>query len=391
MSTTYMNNMINPEVMGDMINAKIETLLKFTPYAKVDTSLQGVPGDTKTVPSWNYIGDAVDVAEGQEVDLTEMTASTATFSIKKAMKAVGLTQEAINSGYGDPVGQAETQLAKSIVGKVDNDVLDAALGATMIFDGTAGIINYAGIVDAVGKFEDEEDGIDKVMFIHPRQETQLLKDSDFISADKFTAGVAVKGAIGMIAGCWIKKSKKIPVVDAIEAVQGVYTVKIETVASGDKITIDGVETTLDGTSGASASAAVTAIKAKTFTNYTVTGASDTLTFTEKSGKEGHGMPATASTNTATVFTKATTTAGVVAEVAKFVNPIIKLEPDSAETEYTETELPAITIYLKKDTQTDAEFKPRTQTHEITTAKYYGVALTNAAKVVVAKFAQTAQA
>lgn len=46
MSVTMMANMINPEVMGDMINAKIEALLKITPYAHLDTSLQGVPGDT---------------------------------------------------------------------------------------------------------------------------------------------------------------------------------------------------------------------------------------------------------------------------------------------------------------------------------------------------------
>ena len=69
----------------------------------------------------------------------------------------------------------------------------------------------------------------------------------------------------------------------------------------------------------------------------------------------------------------------------YLCPCIKLEAASAETEFTETELPAITILLKKDVQTDAEWKPRTQTHEITTAKYYGVALTNEAKVVLGKF------
>ena len=286
MAVTMMENMINPQVMGDMINAKIEALAKITPYAKVDTTLQGVPGDTKTVPSWNYIGDAEDVAEGVEVGLTAMSASTTTFTIKKAMKSVGLTQEAINSGLGNPVGQAEAQLAKSIVGKVDNDVLEAALTATNTHDAGA-VIGYAGIVDAVTKFEDEEDGIEKVMFISPKQEATLLKDPDFISADKFQAGVAVNGSIGKIAGCWIKKSNK------IKAKSGSYTC-----------------------------------------------------------------------------------------------PIIKLEPDSDETEYTEDELPALTIFLKKDTSVDAEFKPRSQTHEITAAKYYGVALTNAAKVVLAKFAET---
>ena len=284
MPTTTMANMINPEVMGPMINAKIEALAKLTPYAKVDTTLQGVPGDTKTVPSWNYIGDAEDVAEGAEVDLTQMTAASTTFTIKKAMKAVGITQEAINSGLGNPVGQAEHQLAKSIVGKVDNDVLEAALtAATTVGDGTA-VIGYGGIVDAATKFEDEEDGIEKVMFISPKQEATLLKDPDFVSADKFQAGVAVNGSIGKIAGCWIKKSKKVKVKS------GVYTC-----------------------------------------------------------------------------------------------PIIKLEPDSAETEYTEDELPALTIFLKKDVQVDHEWFPKKQQHDITAAKYYGVALTNSAKVVLAKF------
>lgn len=71
-----MASMVNPEVMGDMIDAKIEALLKITPYARIDTTLEGVPGDTKTVPSWEYVGDAEDVAEGAEVDLTEMKSNT---------------------------------------------------------------------------------------------------------------------------------------------------------------------------------------------------------------------------------------------------------------------------------------------------------------------------
>lgn len=283
MAMTMMNNMINPEVMGDMIDAKISALLKITPYAKVDTTLQGVPGDTKTVPSWNYIGDAVDVAEGVEVDLTAMTAATTTFTIKKAMKAVGITQEAINSGLGNPVGQAEKQLAKAIAGKVDQDVLEAVLTSSLSSGDGSNAISYAGIVDAVGVF-DEEEMTDKVMFIAPAQVTTLRKDADFVSADKYDNKVMMSGEIGMVAGVRVVPSKKI-VEDG-----GVYTC-----------------------------------------------------------------------------------------------PVIKLEPASAETEFTEDELPAVTIFLKKDTQTDAEWYPRTQTHEITTAKYYGVALTNEAKVVLAKF------
>lgn len=334
MAVTTMSNMINPQVMGDMINAKIEALAKMTPYAKVDTTLVGVPGDTKTVPSWNYIGDAEDVAEGAEVGLTTMTASTATFTIKKAMKAVGITQEAINSGLGDPVGQAETQLAKSIVGKVDNDVMDAAYTATTVVGAGTSVIGYDGLVDAITKFEDEEDGIDKVCFIHPKQEATLLTDPDFLSADKFEAGVAVNGAIGKVAGAWIKKSKK------------VLLVSYEKDNTNGTITIVSDETTEEAT--------------KKHLSTIQPGCLETLAVGDK--------------------------VKVVAN-PYYVNPVIKLEPDSAETEFTEDELPALTIFMKKETSVDHDWKPRTQVHEIVAAKYYGVALTNAAKVVLAKFKQ----
>lgn len=282
-------NVIIPQVMGEMINAKIEALAKLTPYAKVDTTLVGVAGDTKTVPSWNYVGDAVDVVEGAEVETSKLTASSTTFTIKKAMKSIAITQEAVNSGMGNPIGQAETQLAKSIAGKVDSDLLDAVLATSNVVDLSAtSTIGYKAIVDGVTKFEDEEDGVEKVMFIAPSQEATLLKDPDFLSADKFTNGVAVNGAIGKIAGCWVKKSKKI--------------------------------------------------------------------------KESSG---------------------------NFINPIIKLEADSAETEYTEDELPALTIFLKADTSVDAEWFPKKQTTDVTACKYYGVAVTNASKVVLLKVAKTA--
>lgn len=323
---TKMNDMINPEVMGDMLDAKIEAQLKLTPYAKVDTSLQGVPGDTKTVPSWNYIGDAEDVAEGEEVDTTKMTAGKETFTIKKAMKSVSITQESINSGLGNPVGQAESQLAKSIAGKVDNDVLDEAYKAKMSSGDGTSQISYSGLVDASTKFEDEEDGIEKVLFIHPAQEGTLLKDSNFISADKYEPGVMVKGAIGKVAGCQVKKSKKVKLVTWAKDENGTITISADNLAE--------YQAKVDPTVELKAGDKVKALAA------------------------------------ASQF---------------YVCPVIKMEADSEDTEYTEDELPAITIFLKKDTSLDHEWFPKKQIHDLTAARYYGVALTNGAKVVLAKF------
>lgn len=284
MAVTMLSDLINPQVMGDMIEAKLPHMLKFTPFAKVDTSLVGVPGDTKTVPSWNFIGAAEDVVEGAEVSTNKLTASTTTFTVKKAMKSVSITQEAINSGLGDPVGAAETQLAKAIAVKVDDDVLRAALTGTQTYDGSTAAIKYAAIVDAVGVLGEEEI-TDKVLFVNPAQLVTLRKDPEFVSADKYQSGVMVSGEIGMVAGVRIVPTNQI----------------------------------------------------------------------------------------------------VKTEAGTYVCPLIKLEPASNETEYTEDELAAVTIFLKKDTSVDAEWYPKRQTHDITAAKYYGVALTNAAKVVVATF------
>lgn len=396
--STKLSDIINPQVMGDMIEAKITAQAKMLPYAKVDDSLEGVPGDTKTVPSWNYIGDAVDFDpendNGDEIQAVNLTASSRTFTIKCAGKSVSLLQTAINSGLGDPVGQAETQLAKSIIAKTDNDVVAAAYASSNILNLSDEVIGYDGIVDAVCKFEDEEDGVEKVMFIHPKQEAALLKDPDFLSADKFQAGVAVNGAIGKIAGCWIKKSKKVAIVEAEEAVAGVYTVTIAgTVAEDDVIKINSTSVTLDSTSGASVTAAASAV-ATAFgsdATYTVTSAAGVVTFTEKSGKEATGAPSASITSEEGTIAVATTTAGKSATYKHFVNPIIKMEADSEETDYTEEELPAITIFLKKGTQVDHEWFPKKQKHDITAAKYYGVALTNEGKVVLVKFGVVAQA
>jgi N4-gp56 family major capsid protein len=129
--------------------------------------------------------------------------------MKKAMKAVELTDEAVLSGYGNPVGETNNQLAKAIASKVDSDAMAALQGAQLVYDGSAAAIKYTGIVDAIDLFNEEVNS-DKVIFVHPKQVTQLRKDSDFISADKYPGNVVMTGEIGMIANCRVVPSKKVP-------------------------------------------------------------------------------------------------------------------------------------------------------------------------------------
>lgn len=207
MAMTKMAQMIDPEVMAPMISAKIEKAIVATPFAKIDTTLVGKAGDTITVPKYQYIGDAADLAEGVDADKTQLTTAHADFKVKKAVKQVELTDEVVLSGYGNPVGETNSQLAKAIASKVDNDVMEALKGAQLGYTGAATGISYDEIVNAIDVLREEEN-VEKVMFIHPAQVSQLRKDTNFISNDKYPNNVIMKGEIGMIANCRIVATKK---------------------------------------------------------------------------------------------------------------------------------------------------------------------------------------
>lgn len=205
---TKLTNLIDPEVMAPMISAKLEKAIIATPFARIDNTLVGQPGDTITVPKYAYIGEAEDVAEGVEAGTTVLTTTTAEYKVKKAMKAVTLTDEAVLSAYGNPVGETNNQLGMAIADKVDNDVISALLTASLVKDESANAISYLGVVDALDAFQEEEN-VEKVMFINPTQSTELRKDENFISRDKYGNQVMIDGEIGMIANTRIVPTRKI--------------------------------------------------------------------------------------------------------------------------------------------------------------------------------------
>ena len=213
MALTKLENLIDPEVMAPMISAKLTKAIKVTPFAKIDTTLQGRAGDTITVPKFQYIGDAEDLAEGVKAGTVQLTTTTAEYKVKKAVKQVQLTDEAVLSGYGNPVGETNNQLGLAIASKIDQDAMDALQSATVAYTGT-GKISYNGIVDAIDLFQ-EEDNVEKVMFVHPSQVSELRKDENFISREKYGNQVMINGEIGMVANARIVPSKRVPLVEGV--------------------------------------------------------------------------------------------------------------------------------------------------------------------------------
>lgn len=232
MPQTKLSNLINPQVMAQMISANLPKKIKYAPIAKIDKTLVGQSGNTITVPKYAYIGDADDVAEGVAMGTTVLTASTTQATVKKAGKAVELTDEAVLSGYGDPVGEATNQLTMSIAAKVDNDCADVLATGSMVYKSTGAAIGYTPIVNAIDLFEDENDTpVNKIIFVHPKQVTQLRLDADFKDINKYPMQTVMTGTIGEIAGCQVVPSKKVKteVVDTVEC----YVNPIVVVAQAD--------------------------------------------------------------------------------------------------------------------------------------------------------------
>ena len=208
---TKIANMINPEVMADVVRDKLTDLIKFTPLAKIDTTLQGRAGDTVTLPKFAYIGDAADVAEGEAIPMALLTTSTSKVKVKKAGKGIKITDEAVLSGYGDPVGEGTNQLSLSIAAKVDNDCLAALSGikANMTVDVSAkDTIGSHVIADGLVKFGEDLEG-EKVLLIAPAQLAQIRKDPDYLKPSEMTQKAIMGGVIGEIWGCQICVSNKI--------------------------------------------------------------------------------------------------------------------------------------------------------------------------------------
>ena len=207
MSITKMEAMINPEVLGAMVDGELEFAIKFAPLATVDHTLVGRPGNTISLPAYKMIGEAVDVAEGEAIPVEALATEMENVTVKKAGKGVRITDEAILSGYGDPLGQASKQLAKAIASKVDTDVMACLEGI-----GSEMTINKALSADTVSealvKFGEDLEG-QKVLLVSPAQLHTLKQDPTWLSVQELGKEALVEGAIGQIHGCDVVISNRV--------------------------------------------------------------------------------------------------------------------------------------------------------------------------------------
>lgn len=212
-NATLLANLVNPQVMADLIDKKLVDLMRFAPLATIDNTLEGRPGNTISLPSYSYIGDASTVSEGADIGISQLIEAAATATIHKIGNGVQITDEAVLSGYGDPLGEATKQLALSIASQVDNEFIGvlAAITSPMVHTAaTPGTLDFDDVADALELFgEDIEDGSPRVLLISPKQYTNLRKTTGWLPASDISADLAIKGSVGMVQGCQVLVSNKL--------------------------------------------------------------------------------------------------------------------------------------------------------------------------------------
>ena len=221
---TYLKNLFDPQVIGEMINEKLTKNIVLSPLATIDYTLQGRAGSKVTLPFFSYIGDSEVVNEGEDIPIKQLTEKTKEVAIKKIGRAVQITDEAVLSGYGDPVNEAVRQLVTSIGSTVDNQLLDA-LDAITTGDGSDGYLytpssnfEISEFPKALAKFGEELDG-PKVAIVTPDIYAQMLDVKSYIPASEIAANMVIQGSVGMVYGTQIIVSERIVSKDAIYVVK----------------------------------------------------------------------------------------------------------------------------------------------------------------------------
>ena len=210
-NVTMMTDVLNPQVLADMVSAKLPTASTLLRVFETDNTLEGQPGNEITLPKWNYIGDAEDRAEGAEGDSAKLTHTTQKAKVKKAVKDVEMTDEVKLSAYGNPEVEIPRQLMGSVAGKVSTDII-AALGTTSLT--VTGELTEALIQDANDKLvvDLEQEGQDFQRYLLASRDVvsglRRIKAIQSLSNAGETA--IIKGVVGEIDGSLVLPVDRLP-------------------------------------------------------------------------------------------------------------------------------------------------------------------------------------
>lgn len=214
---THFADMLDPQVLAPMIGAQLQQLNVFSSIAPVDTTLEGQPGDTITIPKYQYTGSADVYGEGEQINFDSLQYTTQQAKVKKIVSAYSISDEAALLPYGDPRTEAARQMAMALATYVDDDILNTAKTAPIQVTG-----NTPDQIDLIDNLEDSFANATNavegatypqqgVLYVSYKDAAALRKAAgdNWTRADQLGDNVLVNGGFGELLGWEIIRTSKL--------------------------------------------------------------------------------------------------------------------------------------------------------------------------------------
>lgn len=178
MVMTKSENLVNVTAFADAVGAKLGDAVKLIPLAHQE-DLTGEQTGTISVPKYKYVGDAELMVEGEAIDPSLLSQTAEDLTVKQAGKAVEITDKAVKSAFGDPIGEAENQVVKAIANTIDKELHAALKTATLAYTAAEGKITTAEYFKALELFGEDQEG-EHFLVIPASQSANIKTDKNYV-------------------------------------------------------------------------------------------------------------------------------------------------------------------------------------------------------------------
>lgn len=208
-NTTLLEDLFVPQVVADVIDKKLTDAIRFSPLAKIDMTLVGRDGDELTMPAYDYIGMAEDVAEGADIPIKKLNQTTEKVKVSKIGLGVQFTDEALLSGNANDIAEeAAMQIVTAINDKVEDKLIKAMSTTTTLSSTATGTDGASDVAKALMLFGEDIDG-QKVLVVPPSFYEKLLNSKGWIPNTELGAEIIIKGTVGAVYGTQIIISNRL--------------------------------------------------------------------------------------------------------------------------------------------------------------------------------------
>lgn len=171
------NTLISVDVFKAGLTGKLGGNRKLVQFVEQE-SASGLQVGTFKLVTNDYVGDATVVPAGTQIELADLKQSKTDVTFEKVAKGVAVTDEEKAQTFGDPVGNAENQVAASIDGKMEAKIAELLNTAKFSVEYATALDGNA-ILDAIGAMGEGIENAPYYLVVTPADYATLQKAVGF--------------------------------------------------------------------------------------------------------------------------------------------------------------------------------------------------------------------